>query len=219
MRDLVIIGAGKFGREMLWYTELINQKTPTWNVLGFVDDTPEKQGKVIHGAPILGTCDWLLAQRREVWVTMPIGSSRGRRALVEKLSSNACIRFATIVTPDVLCPAGLTLGEGCILCPGTVITVDTDICAHVIVNVGSTISHDAVIDDFVTISPGVTICGNVHIGSCCEVGAGSTVIQQIHIAADTIIGAGATVVKDILCPGTYVGVPAKKITGEKADEA
>ncbi|HFU6823723.1 TPA: NeuD protein, partial [Streptococcus agalactiae] len=35
--------------------------------------------------------------------------------------------------------------------------------------------------------------------------------QTLDISSCTTIGAGAVVVKDIIEPGTYVGVPAKKI--------
>ena len=38
MKDLIIVGAGGFGREVVWLVERINQSQPTWKVLGFVDD-------------------------------------------------------------------------------------------------------------------------------------------------------------------------------------
>ena len=43
------------------------------------------------------------------------------------------------------------------------------------------------------------------------VGTGAQILQGLTICDDTIIGAGAVVTKDILEPGTYVGIPAKKI--------
>ena len=35
--------------------------------------------------------------------------------------------------------------------------------------------------------------------------------NNIKIGTDVVIGAGAVVVKDIEAPGTYVGVPARKL--------
>lgn len=54
--------------------------------------------------------------------------------------------------------------------------------------------------------------GSVVIGKYCFVGAGVVIIPGIKICDEVIIGAGAVVVKDITEPGTYAGVPAKKIT-------
>lgn len=38
MKDIVIIGAGGFGREVAWLIEDINRIKQTWNIIGFVDD-------------------------------------------------------------------------------------------------------------------------------------------------------------------------------------
>ena len=38
MKDLYIIGAGGFGREVAWIVERINSIKPTWNLKGFIDD-------------------------------------------------------------------------------------------------------------------------------------------------------------------------------------
>ena len=43
------------------------------------------------------------------------------------------------------------------------------------------------------------------------IGAGATVSNNVNICADCMIGAGAVVIKNIEEPGTYVGVPARKI--------
>ena len=38
MKDIVIIGAGGFGREVAWLIEDINKVNNEWNIVGFVDD-------------------------------------------------------------------------------------------------------------------------------------------------------------------------------------
>ena len=38
MKDIIIVGASGFGREVLAMIESINEKEPIWNVLGFIDD-------------------------------------------------------------------------------------------------------------------------------------------------------------------------------------
>ena len=38
MKDLVIIGAGGFGREVAEYVRVINEETPNLEFLGFIDD-------------------------------------------------------------------------------------------------------------------------------------------------------------------------------------
>jgi UDP-3-O-[3-hydroxymyristoyl] glucosamine N-acyltransferase len=97
------------------------------------------------------------------------------------------------------------------ICPGAQITVNVQFGLCVIVNLNATIGHDCVIGDFVTISPGANISGNVLIGNRCYIGTQAAIVEGVAICGDVILGAGAVVVEDITEPGTYVGVPAKRI--------
>jgi UDP-3-O-[3-hydroxymyristoyl] glucosamine N-acyltransferase len=73
------------------------------------------------------------------------------------------------------------------------------------------VGHDSIIGDFVTVSPGCHISGNVKIGDRVFIGTGAVILEKVSICDDVIIGAGAVVAKSITEPGTYVGVPVKKI--------
>lgn len=209
MKDLYIIGAGGFGREVAWIVERINSIKPTWNLKGFIDDNEILWGSTEGEYHVFGGCEYLSALE-DVYAVCAVGSSNVRKKIIEKLKDTS-VKFATLVDPSVLYSNSVKIGEGAIVCAGTIITVDVNIGDHVIVNLDCTIGHDAVIDDFVTIYPSVNVSGNVLIGECSELGTGTQIIQGKKVISNTIIGAGAIVVKDCLESGTYVGSPAKKI--------
>lgn len=209
MKDLYIIGAGGFGREVAWIVERINSIKPTWNLKGFIDDNETLWGSTEGEYHVFGGCEYLSALE-DVYAVCAVGSSNVRKKIIEKLKDTS-VKFATLVDPSVLYSNSVKIGEGAIVCAGTIITVDVNIGDHVIVNLDCTIGHDAVIDDFVTIYPSVNVSGNVLIGECSELGTGTQIIQGKKVISNTIIGAGAIVVKDCIESGTYVGSPAKKI--------
>ena len=209
LRDLYIIGAGGFGREVAWLVERINAVHPTWNLKGFIDDNSDRWGTVEGGYPVLGGCEYLKSVDA-AYAVCAVGSARVRKIVIEKLS-NSNIKFATVIDPSVIMSDRVEIGEGTIICAGTIITVDVKIGKHVIINLDCTIGHDDVINDFVTIYPSVNISGNVQVDECSELGTGMQIIQGKKISSNTIIGAGAVVVKDCAESGTYVGNPAKKI--------
>ena len=68
------------------------------------------------------------------------------------------------------------------------------------------------VGDHSHIAPHATICGRSRIGNNVFCGASSTVIDKINICDDVVIGAGAVVINDIIESGTYIGVPAKRIS-------
>ena len=71
--------------------------------------------------------------------------------------------------------------------------------------------HNVQIGDYTTIAPNAVILGFVNIERKCYIGANSSILPHITICEDVIIGAGTVVTKDITEPGTYVGIPARRI--------
>lgn len=212
-KELILIGAGKFARETVWMLERLQRENACpWKLLGYVDDTDEKQGTEVYGYPVLGKTDLLLDWPSDVWAIMPMGSSQGRARFgcCAYRGHRDCIGRPFSRTVPVI-GKGFMAGEGCLLCEQTLCTVDVHLGRHTIINVGSTISHDTVLGDFVTVSPGVTVCGNCRIGDGVFSWCGRTVIEQIQIGPGVVVGAGATVVKDLIEPGVYVGTPARRI--------
>lgn len=209
MKDLYIIGAGGFGREVAWLVERINDVTPIWNLKGFIDDNESLWGTEEGKHKVLGGCEYLKSLG-EVYAVCAIGNARVRKSVVAKLSDSE-VRFATLIDPSVIMSKRVEVGKGVIICAGTIATVDIKIGNHVIINLDCTIGHDDVIEDFVTIYPSVNISGMVKVGECTELGTGAQIIQGKKITANTIIGAGTVVVKDCVESGVYVGIPAKKI--------
>lgn len=213
LKNLYIIGAGGFGREVAWLVERINAIVPTWDLKGFIDDNTAIHGTMQDDYQVVGDCGYLINSPQEVYAVCAVGSAKVRKKIIEKLSGYSNIKFATLVDPSVLCSNRVTIGEGSIICAGTIITVDVSIGKHVIINLDCTIGHDDIIHDFVTIYPSVNVSGDVEVGECSEMGTGMQIIQEKNIGEESIIGAGAVVVKDINMPGTYVGMPAERIEG------
>lgn len=208
MEKLVLIGVGGFGREVAWLVERINKVRPTWDLIGFVDENETLHGNLIDGYPVLGGDKWLMERKEELHAICSIGASKVRRKVIKKLEG---VMFETLIDPSVQMSERLTIGKGCIICAGTIMTVNINIGSHSIINLDCTIGHDVVIKDFVTLYPSVNISGNAVLGECVEMGTGSQIIPGLKIGEGTIVGAGAVVVKELPGECTAVGSPAKII--------
>ncbi len=211
-RDLIIIGASGFGREVAWLVERINAVESTWNLLGFIDDNVDIQNQEVGGYAVLGTCE-CVANYPDAYFVCAIGAAQVRKTVIERLGK---VNYATLIDPSVMISNRVSIGEGTIICAGTILTVDIQIGKHVIINLDCTVGHDAVIHDYVTLYPSVNISGITDIGECSEMGTGSQLIQKINVGPRSIVGAGAVVVKSIVGCSTYVGIPCKKLGGGKA---
>lgn len=208
MKDIIIIGAGGFGREVAWLIEDINELNKEWNIVGFVDDNDSIQGTEINGYKVVGNIDWIKEQ--ELYVVNAIGDPIIKKKVMKRIFDSKN-RYPVLMHPSVICSDMVTIGEGTIICAGNIITVNIEIGKHVIMNLDCTIGHDAVIGDYTTILPSVNISGFVKAEECVSVGTGSAIIQGVSIGENTVIGAGSVVVKDLPSNCTAVGSPAKPI--------
>lgn len=211
MKRLVIIGAGDFGREVSWVAERINAQTPVWELLGFVDDSAAVQGENIDGYPVLGTVSWLEEVTEEMYVVCSIGTGHIRKQVMERVLKNPHLHPAALIDPAAIVGRNVLVEPGCVVCAGTVLAISSLLKAHTIVNLNCTIGHDTVLEPYCTVHPGSNLSGKVHVGTCTDIGTGTKIIQGLTVFPGCTLGAGSVVVRDLSEPGTYVGVPARKV--------
>lgn len=210
-QKIVIVGAGGFGREVAWLIERINTVSPSWDLIGFVDDDPSLAA--VGDYEVLGTVDWLSKYNEEpLAVAVAIGSSAVRRNVCHRLRENRSLSFPNLIDPTVISSDRVQMGCGSIICASTILTVDIVLGDFCIINLDCTVGHDARLDDYVTLYPSVNVSGATRLFECVEMGTGSQIIQMLSVGEGTIVGAGAVVAKSLPARCTAVGVPAKPIS-------
>mgnify|MGYP006166774041 FL=1 len=209
MEEILIIGAGGFGREVLWTINDCNEIKKKYLVLGFIDDDKSLHGDLIDGFSVLGGLNWIEKNyQKSISCVIAIGDSLKKKEMVNQLKK-IDPTYATIIHPTVISSKSITIGEGTIIQAGTIMTINIVIGKHVHLNIDSTVGHDTVIEDYVTINPGVHINGKTTIGSSTYVGTGVVMKQEIKIGFESIIGAGAVLLENVPEKSVYAGVPAK----------
>ncbi len=217
MKDLVIVGAGGFAREVAWLVRDINSAQRTWNLLGHVDNEPTRIGQPCGDATIIGDDDWLRAYDRELSVVIGIGAPAIIDRVRLQLADNSNLRFPNLVHPSVLWDQRrVILGHGNIICAGNILTTDISIGSFNILNLASTFGHDARIGSCCVVNPGVNLSGRTSIGDCCLLGTGAVILEGITIADHVTVGGGAVVTKDVEPGLTVVGVPARPLVRQEA---
>lgn len=214
MRRLAIVGAGGFARELRWLLSEIatdaQQKCEAFEFAGFLVSDCEKLGP--HDSKVLGDFDWLDENRVDA-LAIGIGSPSARLRVADELRH----RFPKMEWPAIIHPSvrfdasSCDVGEGAILCAGTVATVSVTFGAFSMINLSCTIGHEARIGSGSVLNPTVNISGGVTLGKGVLVGTGAQILQYLSVGDDAIIGAGAVVSKNVEPGTTVVGVPAKPL--------
>lgn len=205
MKDIVIIGAGGCGKDALWLAERLNR-----TVLGFLDDTPEKQNTEVLGYPVLGKIADV-EQFAQAEFVIAIASPRARAALFHQMHAQFTPSFASLIDPSVIIGKNTHIATGCLIFAGVILTTDSTVGQQAIIHINSTIGHDVVINDFVTIAPNVSVSGNVTLGDKVELGTNATIKEKVTIEQGVMVGMGSVINKNVEANKVIAGNPAKAI--------
>lgn len=213
MKEIVIIGAGGLGKEVCWLIENINNNSPTWNILGFIENESKTHlfGQHVYGYEVLGENEWLLNNKHDIHVAIAVAKSSNRKSIYERFSKYPWLKIVTLIDPSVRIDTSVSIGDGTVICRNCSITVDTVIGKGTLLNIGALIGHDAKVGDFCTFAPHSIAAGETTFGECCEVGSGAFILQGKNIAENTVIAPLSAVYHDINEAGVYAGNPARKI--------
>ena len=205
MKDkLIIIGASGHGKVVADIAIKMNK----WQSIAFLDD--DESIKTSMGLEVIGKTADALAYKDKADFFVAIGSNATREKIQEKLIDEG-LNVVSLIHPSAVIGTDVEIGIGTAVMAGVVINSSTRIGKGCIINTSSSLDHDNVIEDYVHISPGVRTAGTVKVRRLSWIGIGSVVSNNVNICSGCKVGAGAVVVKDITEPGTYVGVPVRKI--------
>lgn len=212
MKDIAIYGAGGFGKEVACLINRINERKPTWNLIGFFDDDISIKGKPIsHFGLCLGGMEELNTWEKELAVTIPIGDSVAVKTIVDEIT-NKNIYFPNLIDNSfyIADPETFEIGVGNIIQGPGAVTCDIEIGDFNVLNGSVVIGHDVKIGSYNTLMPAVRISGEVTIGEENFFGVGSIVLQQIKIGNCIKLGAGSVLMTKPKDGNLYIGVPARK---------
>lgn len=209
MTDVVIIGAGGHGREVLASLDALIGNDARVTFVGFLDDhEPEADLLARMDAEWLGPVSSIAALPSGTQYLIGIGAGATRRAIDAAVSTVGLQPF-TLVHPTAVVGRDVRLEPGAIIFPLATVTTNISVGRHAHVGRGVALGHDCVLDPYVSIYPNASVSGNVHLGEAATVGTGASIRQGVTIAAESTVGMGAVVVGDV--SGVVAGVPARSL--------
>lgn len=182
-----------------------------FELIGFVDDVIEKQGKSEYGFEVFGR--EAIDKYKEAKILAVPGSPQnflGRSTVIQSLKLEAS-RFATVIHPKASVSKLSKIGYNTLIMAGVVLTSNCVIGNHVCILPNSVIHHDTIIGDYTLVGSNTLIAGNVSVGENCYIASGSNIINGIEIGSKSLVGLGSNVINGLKANSKVVGNPAKQI--------
>ena len=209
MKNLVIIGAGGFGREMFATAREAVGYGETFTMKGFLDGNPSALDGFSGYPEIIGTPETYQIEENDVFITA-LGSIAARRrcaAMIEERGG----RFISVIHRSASIGPNVTVGDGSLVAHNVVLTADIKVGRHSCVFHGTVIGHDTVLEDFTHVYSLVSVGGGVRIAEGASVFPGARIVPRVGIGAGATVGIGSAVVRGVPPGVTVFGVPAERL--------
>ena len=207
MKDIIIAGAGGFGREALELIKQINKIEKHWNIKGFIDDNPNTlDGKKCEYG-IIGSINEWQPSENEVFV-IGISSPAGKEKVANILKTKGA-KFATLISPYAMIADSAEIGEGCVIGGRASVGVEAKIGNFVHI-AGSMIGEEAIIGDYST-TTGFANITTACLGKRVFVGSHAVILNKLNVGDDAFVCVGSIVVSNVKAGTKVFGNPAKRM--------
>lgn len=206
MLDVVIVGAGGFGREVYqWAKDSL--PGAQYRVKGFLSSRPEDLDGFGFNEKILGDDVTYPLQENDRFV-FAIGSIEAKKRSVERMKKRG-VKCVTLIHPSAVVASSARLGEGVILCPFVLVSDHVVLGDFVIMNFYSSCGHDTKVGKYGTFSPYATANGFVTMDEEVFLGTHATVTGYRRVGVGAKISANSVAMEDVPAGGFVFGVPGK----------
>lgn len=211
-KDLYIIGAGGFGREVLLIAREIEPHQAEWRIKGFLNS--ERYMDALDGIDTGGytICESIEEHEvtdNNVYVIAIVDVNAKEKLCSDFISRGA--QFINLIHPTAYVANTAIVGKGLILAMYSTISANTEVGDFVTLNAHVQIGHDVVIGDYCTIGPRSSVLGHGILQHKVTLGGGVIIHPHIKVGENATVGIGSVVISKVKAGTAVFGNPATRI--------
>jgi len=197
MKNIIIIGAGGFSKELIGYLQqdISNKSLTDIHLKGILDDHESNYLNNDYDLPYLGKINDYHPLVNDEFL-LAIANIHARKIIVRTIKNNNGI-FFTYIHPSALIATSATIGEGSIICPFSIINAKASVGELCVLNIFCSIGHDTTLGGNSVLSPYCTLNGNVVSGASLFMGTRSTILLGNKVGNNCTISAHTCVKDDV----------------------
>lgn len=215
-KQLILIGAGGFARELIDWLRLIPESQRDWELTGYIDDRLASLEEWNIDLKRISTVQECKPNDSQYYVPA-IGAPISKYRVCHMLEKRGA-QFTSVFHPTAQICQRAQIGVGSVICAYATVGPDVKIGKYTAINSLSTIGHDAIIKDGCTLSAHCDVTGYAKLDRCVFLGSHAGVLPNVRVGEQAVIGAGSMAVFHVQPATTIFGVPPKVIEKRRIKE-
>lgn len=209
MKDVVILGAAYFGREVYSMVMDCIADGAKWRFKGFLDDRLNILDDFAHEGEMLGGVEEYSPSSNDI-VIPALGNPEVRSKYVKSLLSKGAV-FGTMIHPTAYVGRNVQIGTGCVVTQRAILTAALKVGNFVNIGVVTTLSHGNLVGDFSQFAGYCCVTGEVRIGKFVECGCAVSIVPRLSIGDHAQLCTGSVVLRSVKPFEKVLGNPARVI--------
>ena len=216
MKNLIIIGAGGYGREIFDFAHDSKGYGTEFCIKGFIDENPNALDGYMGYPPIFGKVSEYIPQKDDVFICA-IGSVKPKKKVCEIILSKGG-EFITLISNRAYVSSNNThIGKGCLICPESRVHCDVTIGDFVTLQPNAVLGHDVKVGNWCHINDYADCGGATQIEDEVTVHTHSFILPGFKVGRGATIGAGSIVVRNVKENAVMFGNPARPLPLPKVE--
>lgn len=212
MKNLVIIGASGFSRDMYYVAKNSIGYLTDYDIKGFIVHKEEYLNSLdgYNGyPPMLGTIFNYEIKEEDVFICA-LGDVKTKREVCEFIKSKGG-RFQTLIHKDAQIRNNVKIGDGCIIESHAHIGSDVTIGENSIIQAFACVAHDCKVGNYSRIDVRVLMTGRSVVGNNVTIHSNAVINQKIMVEDNSVVAAMSFVIRNVKAGTTVMGNPAKRL--------
>lgn len=209
MKNLIIIGARGFGREVFALAQQCEGFNKNFIIKGFLDDRANALDNFKDYAPILSSVEDYIVRENDVFICA-LGDVKWKDRYTSMILKQKG-EFMNLIHPTVTISKNVSLGKGVIIFGHSYIGNDTTIGDLVTIQGAVQIGHDVKIGPLSHFNAFSFIGGYCVIEDQVTLNVKASILPKVTVGFAASVGAHSLVLKNVSAFTSVFGSPAKKM--------